>query len=80
VNRDLDYYLTLPYGHVWEWREDDSEPYWVVRLVEIPDVVGDGSTRGEAEAALCECLADYVRYRQAEDLPIAAPEPRAAAG
>ena len=51
-----------------------------MRLGEIPEVVGDGVTRDEAEAALGECLADYVRYRQAEGLPIAEPAPRAAAG
>lgn len=29
----------------WEQREDDAEPYRVVRLADIPDVVGDGATR-----------------------------------
>ena len=80
MNRDASYYLGLSYGRVWEWHEDDSEPYWVVRLVEIPAVVGDGGTRAEAEAALRECLADYVRYRQAEGLTIPEPVPHAAAG
>lgn len=80
MNRDPDSYLELPYRRVWEWRDDDSEPYWVVRLVEIPEVVGDGVTRADAEAALLECLADYVRYRQSEGLAIVEPQPRAAAG
>ena len=80
MNRGPSYYLELPYQRVWEWRQDDAEPYWAVRLGEIPEVVGDGVTRGEAETALGECLADYVRYRQAEGLPIAEPAPRAAAG
>jgi hypothetical protein len=51
-----------------------------VRLDETPDVVGDGVTRAEAEAALRECLADCVRCRQAEGLPLAGPAPHAAAG
>lgn len=80
MNRDVDYYLRLSYRRLWEWREDDAEPYWVVRLAEIPEVVGDGATRAEAEAAVRECLADYVRYRQAEGLPIPEPAPHAAAG
>jgi predicted RNase H-like HicB family nuclease len=58
VNRDPSYYLKLPYRQLWEWREDDAEPYWVVRLAEIPEIVGDGATRAEAEAALRQCLAD----------------------
>jgi predicted RNase H-like HicB family nuclease len=80
VNRDPKHYLELPYRQVWEWREDDAEPYWVVRLAEIPEVIGDGATRAEAEAALRQCLADYVHYRQSEDLGIPEPSPRAAAG
>ena len=69
-----------PYRRVWERREDDLEPYWVVRLAEIPEVVGDGTTRAEAEAALAQCLEDYVAYRLAEGLPIPEQGPRATAG
>lgn len=78
--RDPQFYLGLPYRQVWEWRNDDVEPYWVVRLGEIPEVVGDGASREEAAAALRECLADYVGCRQAEGLEIPLPEARAAAG
>ena len=80
MNRDPQFYIGLPYRQVWEWREDDAEPYWVVRLGEIPEVVGDGASREEAAAALRQCLADYVGYRQAEDLAIPVLEPRVAAG
>ena len=73
-------YVDLPYRRVWEWRQDDAEPYWVARLAEIPEVVGDGTTRAEAEAALRHCLEDFARYRQAEGLSIPDPEARAAAG
>lgn len=51
MTRDPNYYLELPYGRVWEWREDDSEPFWALRLSEIPEVVGDGTTHDAAEAA-----------------------------
>jgi len=34
-----------------------------VRLDEIPEVVGDGASREEAEAAPRTCLADNVSYR-----------------
>ena len=44
VNRDPSYHLELPYQTVWEWRQDDAEPYWVVRLAgESSEVVGDGA-------------------------------------
>lgn len=80
MNRDVGSYTALPYHRVWEWREDDAEPYWVVRLDEIPEVVGDGASRAEADAALSRCLEDYVRYRQSEGLHIPEPKPKAAAG
>ena len=80
MSGDPQHYLDPPYRRVWEWRKDDAEPYWVVRLAEIPEVVGDGATRDEAEAALRHCLVDYMRYRQAESLAIPEPSPRAAAG
>lgn len=72
--------MGLHYRQLWEWREDDAEPYRVVRLAEIPEVTGDRPTRTAAESALRQCLADYVRYRQAEGLAIPEPKPRAAAG
>ena len=80
MNRDPEYYIGLPFRQVWEWREDDTEPYWVVRLGEIPGVVGDGASREEATAARRQCLADYVSYRQAEHLDVPEPETRVAAG
>ena len=80
MSREPQEYAGLPYRRVWEWREDDAEPYWVVRLAEIPEVVGDGASRSEAEAALRQCLEDYVAYRHAEGLEIPEPEARAAAG
>ena len=65
-------YGTLPYHRILEWREDDAEPSWVVRLAEIPEVVGDGTSR--AEAALAQCFEDYVAYRRTEGLGIPKPE------
>lgn len=75
MSRDPQQYPDLPYHHIWEWRDDDDEPYWVVRLAEILEVVGDGTTRAAAESALRECLVDYVRYRQGDGLPVAEPAP-----
>ena len=80
MSRDPQHYLDLPYQQAWEWREDDAEPYWIVRRAGIPEVVGDGTARGEAEQVPGHFLVDYVRYRQAEGLTIAEPPPPAAAG
>jgi len=78
--RDAQQCGALSYHCVWERREDDADTYWLVRLAEIPEVVGDGATRREAAAALEQCLLDYVRYRQAEGLPVAEPSSQAAKG
>jgi predicted RNase H-like HicB family nuclease len=59
----------LPYGRVWEWRKDDEDAYWLVRLADIPEVVGDGATREEAEAALRMCFEEYVAWRAEEAEP-----------
>lgn len=80
MTRDPRSYADLPYRREWEYRQDDADPYWIVRLAEIPEVAGDGTTRADAEAALRECLEDYARYRQAEGLAIPEPEPQTAAG
>ena len=74
MNQEALNHAAFPYRRVWEWREDDAEPYWVVRLAEIPEVVGDGASRAEAEAALSQCLDDYVSYRRAEGLRMPEPE------
>lgn len=58
MKRDPQQYVSLPYHRVREWRADDAEPSWVVRLTEIPEVVGDGASRWEAEATLERCLLD----------------------
>ncbi len=80
MSREPEQYLDLAYHRVWEWREDDVEPYWVVRLAEIPEVVDDGTTRPEAADALRACLVDYMHCRLAEELPIPEPSPEAATG
>jgi predicted RNase H-like HicB family nuclease len=74
VHQEALSYATRPYTRVREWREDDAEPYWVVRLAEIPEVVGDGTPRAEAEAALTQCFDDYVADRRTEGLGIPKPE------
>ncbi len=61
MTRDIEAYLKLPYHRVWEWREDDAEPYRVVPLAEIPEVVGDGATSGRAR---------YPRARRADGDPL----------
>lgn len=78
--KEPEQYLESPYHRIWERREDDADPYWVVRLTEIPEVVGDGATRADADAALRQCLLDYVRYALAEGLDVPEPRDEAAAG
>jgi predicted RNase H-like HicB family nuclease len=80
VNKEPEQYHEASYHRVWVRREDDADPYWVVRLLEIPQVVGDGPTRAEAEAALRQCFLDYVRYALAEGLDVPEPRDEAAAG
>lgn len=63
----------LPYQRKLEIHEEGGERYFVYRLVDIPEVVGDGETKDEALARLRECFDDYMSWRLEEGLPIRLP-------
>jgi hypothetical protein len=71
--RTLDAYRALPYERVWETRDEDGRRSFVVRLAEIPCVVGGGASKDTAFRALLEAFDDYLEWRLDEGLPIAEP-------
>jgi antitoxin HicB len=53
ASKNLDYYMELPYTVVIEPDEDnDGGTYYVSRILEIPDCMGDGDTPEEALESL----------------------------
>lgn len=73
TSRDITSYRALPYKHVWETREEDGRRSFVVRLAEIPCVVGGDASKDDALRALRAAFDDYIEWRLEEDLPIALP-------
>ena len=73
IPKALDDYRALPYERLWETREENERRCFVVRLAEIPCVVGGGATKDAAFRALLAAFDDYVEWRLDEGLPIAEP-------
>ncbi len=71
--RTLGTYRALPYERVWETRDEDGRRSFVVRLAEIPSVVGGGATKDAAFRALLDAFDDYLEWRLEDGLPIAEP-------
>ena len=73
MNRDLAFYRRQPYQRLWETRQEAGERYFLVRIKELPRVIGDGATRAEAAAHLRDAFDDFVTWRLEDSLDI--PEP-----
>jgi len=70
----LEHYRRLPYERSLEFREENGERYFLCRLVDIPEVAGDGATKEEAVENLRRCFDDFIEWRLEDGLAI--PEPR----
>ena len=73
MSRDLAFYRRQPYQRLWEARHEAGERYFLVRIKELPRVIGDGATRAEAAAHLRGAFDDFVTWRLEDSLDI--PEP-----
>ena len=47
-NKDLNYYLSLPYPVQLSRRLDDGEPYWFAEILNLRGCMADGQTPDEA--------------------------------
>lgn len=65
-----------PYERRFEIREEGGQRYFLYRLVDIPEIMGEGATKSEALAHLRECFDDYMTWRLEESLPITPPSRR----
>jgi hypothetical protein len=48
MEKDLQYYLDLPYTILLEQEDNDGSMCYVARLLELPDCIGVGKTTEEA--------------------------------
>ena len=80
MNKDIDYYRSLPYRRIVELTEDESGRYYLARIAEVRGVGGDGATREEALQTLTEAFDAYLSVCLEDGLDIPEPaEPRTVA-
>ena len=77
--KNLAYYLSLPYDREVIPRDDSSGRYFVVRLRDIPEIYGFGSTRRNALRMMREAMPDHIAYCLEAGIPIPEPDRKAGA-
>ncbi len=73
ANKDLEYYLSLPYTITLKRGTGDGEQYWVARVVELPHCMTHGATPEEALRDIEDAKREWVKSNLEAGLPI--PEP-----
>mgnify|MGYP001285192484 CR=1 FL=1 len=75
MEKDLEYYMKLPYTFIVNQDKDnDGNPIYVATVLEIPHVIGDGKTSEQALKTLDIHMRMTIKSYLREGLPI--PEPR----
>lgn len=74
LEKQLDYYTSLPYTVSVEPQDDGKGIYFVARVVELPDLFMTGATRedavGELEAVTRDWMAEYLKLGNKMPLPL----------
>ena len=72
-NKNLEYYMSLPYTFTVQPYNDESGCYYVSRVIELSGCHSDGATKEEALANLHEAMEGYIEVKLEYGDPI--PEP-----
>ncbi|MBI4331366.1 MAG: toxin-antitoxin system HicB family antitoxin [Chloroflexi bacterium] len=73
ANRDLEYYLRLPYTITLKRGTGDGEEYRIARVLELPHCMTHGATPEEALRAIEDAKGEWLKSNLEAGLPI--PEP-----
>ncbi len=73
ANKNLEYYLSLPYTITLKRGTGDGEEYWVARVLELPHCMTHGATPEEAFRDIEDAKMEWVKSNIEAALPI--PEP-----
>jgi len=60
LNRELDYYLNLPYSVQLSKQSDDGDEYWLAAIVELPGCIADGDSPDEAVESIGEAKRIWI--------------------
>ena len=80
IEKDLEYYASLPYNIIVEMWDDGEGPYWVARIAELPHCLIHGDTPGEAIAEIEEVKRDWIKSNLERGLKIPEPIPHKHSG
>lgn len=75
VNKDLDYYMALPYTLQVRLYQDEDESYFVAKVLELEGLVAHGDTVEEAHKTLREAMRLYFEVKLEHGDPIPEPIP-----
>ena len=73
ANKDLEYYLGLPYTITLKQGTGDGKKYWIARVVELPHCMTHGATPEEALTDIEDAKREWLKSNLDIGLPI--PEP-----
>ena len=73
ANKDLQYYMSLPYTITLKRGTGDGEEYWIARVLELPHCMTHGATPQEALRDIEDARSEWLMSNLERGLPI--PEP-----
>lgn len=73
ANKDLEYYLKLPYTIALKRGIGDGKEYWIARVLELPHCMTHGATPEEALKDIEDAKCEWLKSNLEAGLPI--PEP-----
>lgn len=71
MEKDIEYYLRLPYTYEMIWDPDHA---WFIRVKELPGCMSQGDTTEEAIEMIHDAMRDWISVALEDGIPI--PEPR----
>jgi antitoxin HicB len=75
ITRTLEEYLTLPY-HIEVIRDDDDEnPGWVARVIELPGCITQGDTFEELGEMIEDAMRGWIGVALEDGIPVPEPKP-----
>jgi antitoxin HicB len=73
ANKDLEYYLSVPYTIILKRGTGDGKEYWIARVLELPHCMTHGATPEEALKDIEDAKREWLKSNLDASLPI--PEP-----
>ena len=60
INKNLDYYMGLPYNFNIQQMEDEGEKYFFIKVTELDGCMSDGKTMEEAQSNVLDAMRGWI--------------------